>query len=92
MENNKASDALTAEEARSSRLLIKEDIAKYELAKARAIAQLSQYDAMIAECHLALADIDRREAGVDYPEPVAKKADEGSGLGEITGGSEEKGE
>lgn len=84
MENVK-SDAITHEEAAKNRLLIKEDIAKYELAKARTIAQVHQFDALIAECNLALEDINRREAGVDYPEPEEKAP----AMGEPVGGDQE---
>ena len=58
---------ITAEKAAENRILIKEDMEKYELAKAHLAVQMAQYDAMIRECRLALADIDRLEAGVEYP-------------------------
>lgn len=71
-QEEKKSDAMTAEEAKKTRLLIKEDIAKLKLAKQQALAQVQVFDARIAECELGLADIDRREAGVAYPEPPKK--------------------
>lgn len=63
------SDAMSAEEAAKSRILIQEDIAKYEQMKAQFRAKAAEYDVYIAECRTALADIDRREAGVAYPPP-----------------------
>lgn len=74
-QEEKKSDAMTAEEAKKTRLLIKEDIAKLKLAKQQALAQVQVFDARIAECELGLADIDRREAGVAYPEPPQKPAE-----------------
>lgn len=65
----KQSDAMTKEEADRVRVLIKEDIAKYELEIARHEAAVGQFRTYIAECRAALADVDRREAGVAYPEP-----------------------
>ena len=67
---------ISAEKAKENRILICEDIKKYELAKANLMIQAAQYDAAISECRLALADIDRLEAGVEYPEP--KKSDKGN--------------
>jgi len=66
------SDAITADEAKKTRLLINEDIAKLRLAREQALGQVQMLNARIAECELGLADIDRREAGVMYPEPPAK--------------------
>lgn len=63
-------DAISHDEAATNRILIKEDIKKYGLAKAQAFEQLARLDSLIAECELALADIDRREAAVVYPEPA----------------------
>lgn len=65
---------ISAEKARDNRILIREDIEKYELAKANLAVQMAQYDAAIRECRLALADIDRLEAGVEYPEPKKPEA------------------
>lgn len=66
------SDALAAEEANANRILIHEDIRKYEQLQAQLRAKVAEYDVYIAECRTALADIDRREAGVMYPEPPKK--------------------
>lgn len=66
------SDAMAAEEANSSRILVNEDIRKYEQLQAQLRAKIAEYDVYIAECRTALADIDRREAGVMYPEPPKK--------------------
>ena len=76
MENTK-SDKMTHEEAEKTRILIREDIAKLRLARAQAVTQIDMFEARIAECELGLADIDRREAGVEYPEPP-KKAEAGA--------------
>jgi len=69
------SDAITAEEAGKNRLLINEDIRKYEQLQAQFRAKIAEYDVYIAECRTALADIDRREAGVSYPPPPAPPAE-----------------
>lgn len=73
-EKNEApkSDALSAKEAGANRILIHEDIRKYEQLQAQLRAKIAEYDVYIAECRTALADIDRREAGVMYPEPPKK--------------------
>ena len=73
-EKNEApkSDALSAEEAAANRILVNEDIRKYEQLQAQLRAKIAEYDVYIAECRTALADIDRREAGVMYPEPPKK--------------------
>lgn len=68
------SDAMTAEEAKEKRLLIKEDIRKFEQQIASLKGQIATAEYYIAECNWALADIDRREAGVAYPEPPKKPA------------------
>lgn len=68
-------DAITAAQAKENRLLILEDLAKIDLAIAQAKAQVAMFETRKAECGLALADIDRREAGVVYPEvPKAEAA------------------
>ena len=77
MEENKKeeapkSDAMTAEEAKEKRLLIIEDIRKFEQNIASLKGQIATIEYYIAECYWALADIDRREAGVAYPEPPKK--------------------
>lgn len=66
------SDALSADEAAANRILVNEDIRKYEQLQAQLRAKIAEYDVYIAECRTALADIDRREAGVVYPEPPKK--------------------
>lgn len=66
------SDAMTPEDAMEKRLLINEDIRKYEQTIASAKGQIATLEYYIAECRWALADIDRREAGVAYPEPPKK--------------------
>ena len=74
MEENKKeeapkSGAMTTEEANKNRLLIKEEICKYEQNIASLEGQIASLKFYIAEARTALADIDRREAGVAYPEP-----------------------
>lgn len=68
-EDTNKSDKITSEEANATRLLIKEDIKKLQLAKQQGYAQIAILDMRIAEAELSLADIDRREAGVALPEP-----------------------
>lgn len=84
MEENKKkeapkSDAMTAEDAKEKRLLINEDIRKFEQNIASLKGQIATLEYYIAECRWALADIDRREAGVAYPEPP-KKPEGGKGV------------
>ena len=66
-------DKLTPEDAAKTRLLIREDIAKLRVARAQALAQVDLFDIRLAECELGLADVDRREAGGEYPEPPPKQ-------------------
>lgn len=89
------SDKMTAEEAGRIRVLVSEDIRKYELEIARHEAAVGTLRVYIAECRATLADIDRREAGIMYPEPVKpvpvpepKPANgvRNAQMGEITGG------
>jgi predicted RNase H-like nuclease (RuvC/YqgF family) len=94
MEENKKeetpkSDAMTAEDAKEKRLLINEDIRKFEQNIASLKGQIATLEYYIAECRWALADIDRREAGVAYPEPP-KKADDSDGNAAPTQGPEGK--
>ena len=72
------SDAMTAEDAKEKRLLINEDIRKFEQNIASLKGQIATLEYYIAECRWALADIDRREAGVAYPEPLKKSGGEDS--------------
>lgn len=74
----KESDAMPKDEADKIRVLVREDKAKYELEIARHQAAIGQIRLYIAECDATLADIDRREAGVKYPEPpkAPEKAEE----------------
>lgn len=94
MENTKT-DKMPAEEAQKIRVLVAEDIRKYELEIARHEAAIGTLRVYIAECNATLADIDRREAGYQYPEPpkkpeAPKPADGGAPaqMGEITGGGQ----
>ena len=88
------SDKLEAAEATKLRVLIREDIRKYEQTIAQHEAQIATLRVYIAESYTMLADIDRREAGVLYPKaPEAKKTPEGQdggqpapAMGEIVGG------
>lgn len=92
METNNAeapkTDAMTKEKADEIRVLVREDIRKYELEIARHEAAIGTLRVYVAECHATLADIDRREAGVKYPEPPAKPAD--TQMGEPVGGPGDK--
>ena len=95
MENTKT-DKMPAEEAQKIRVLVAEDIRKYELEIARHEAAIGTLRVYIAECNATLADIDRREAGYQYPEPPKKpdapaRGDGGGApaqMGEITGGGQ----
>lgn len=71
MEETK-SDAISAEEAKNTSILVEEDIAKLQLAKKQALAQIAILDMRIAEAELTLKDLARRAAGVAMPEPPAK--------------------
>ena len=79
-------DAMTREKADEIRILVREDIRKYELEIARHEAAVGQLRVYVAECHATLADVDRREAGVEYPKPPAKPAE--AQMGEPVGGTE----
>ena len=63
------SDAMSAADAKAARLIIKEDICKYEQTIASLKGKIAEMEYYISESRVALADIDRREAGVAYPEP-----------------------
>lgn len=69
-------DAMSAAEAKAARLIIKEDICKYEQTIASLKGKIAEMEYYISEGRVALADIDRREAGVSYPEPPPKPAGE----------------
>lgn len=79
-------DAMTKEKADEVRVLVREDIRKYELEIARHEAAIGTLRVYVAECHATLADVDRREAGVEYPKPPAKPAE--AQMGEPVGGAE----
>ena len=82
------SDKMTTEEANKIRMLVSEDIRKYELEIARHEAAVGTLRVYIAECRATLADIDRREAGIMYPEPAKPKPADGGTpqMGQVTGG------
>ncbi len=82
------SDKMTTEEAGRIRVLVSEDIRKYELEIARHEAAVGTLRVYIAECRATLADIDRREAGIMYPEPAKPRQDGGGKpqMGAVTGG------
>lgn len=76
-----AKNPLTREEADKMSALIKLDIAKYEAEIARVKATEDQALYLIAQSKVALADIERRVANVDYPPAPAKdetKAESGA--------------
>lgn len=77
-EEQEKTDKMTSEKANEIRVLIKEDIRKYELEITKHEIAISQLRSYISECNVTLADVDRREAGVMYPPPpAAKKGGEG---------------
>ena len=80
-------DAMPKEKADEVRILVREDIRKYELEIARHEAAIGTLRVYVAECHATLADIDRREAGVEYPKPPAKPAE--AQMGKPVGGPAE---
>lgn len=82
----KKTDKMTAEEAAKIRILVSEDIRKYELEIARHEAAVGTLRVYIAECRATLADIDRREAGVEYPEAPKPKESAKPAMGEPVGG------
>lgn len=84
-------DAMSKEESDRIRVLVREDIRKYELEIARHEAAIGTLRVYVAECHATLADIDRREAGVEYPAPPAKPAEKKDAqMGEPVGGEAAK--
>lgn len=83
MADKEKTDKMAADEAAKIRILVSEDIRKYELEIARHEAAVGTLRVYIAECRATLADIDRREAGVEYPE--APKPSEPA-MGEPVGG------
>ena len=90
MPDKEKTDKMTAEEAAKIRILVSEDIRKYELEIARHEAAVGTLRVYIAECHATLADVARREAGVEYPEapkpPESKPAESKPAMGEPVGG------
>lgn len=86
MEDTKKNDKMEAEEASRIRILVSEDIRKYELEIARHEAAISTLRVYIAECRATISDIDRREAGVEYPEAPAAKEPAKPAMGEPVGG------
>lgn len=69
-------DAMTTDEANRIRILVAEDKATYALEIARHEAAIGQLRMYIAECNATIADVDRREAGVEYPKPPPAKKPE----------------
>lgn len=69
-----AKNPLTREEADRMSVLIRLDIARYEMEAARAQMTLDQARYYVAQSEVALADIERRVANVDYP-PVPETSE-----------------
>ena len=73
MEENKgvslpeAKNPLTRDEADKMIALIRLDIARFSNEKANSLAIAANADCMIAQSEVAIADIERRVANVDYP-------------------------
>lgn len=78
---SKETDKMTHEEAEAQRVLIREEIARARFIKQQCLERAAHCDTEIAASELALADLDRREAGVAFPEPPAKPSDDGTGKG-----------
>lgn len=66
-DSSSKSDAISEKEAEENAVLIQEDICKYKQLQAQLRVKIAEYDAYIAECETALADVQRRKAGVMYP-------------------------
>jgi hypothetical protein len=63
-----APDPVAKADADKVRVLVKLDIAKFEMQRIRAMQMVSDCDLAIAQQKLLLADLDRREANVGLPE------------------------
>lgn len=66
-----AKDALPVQEAEKIKVLIRLDIARLEFELARVTANIN---VELAHARMSLADIDRRAANVEYPQPPAEPA------------------
>lgn len=80
---------ITHEEAESQRVLIREEIAKAEFIRKQCLERAAHCETEIAASKLALADLDRREAGVAFPEPPAEAEPKKPGMGQSVGGKKE---
>lgn len=84
MENTKLPEAknpIARDEADRMVALIKLDIAKFENEKAQSLAIAANADMMIARSRLAIADLERRVANVDYPEEPEQAPENENGNG-----------
>jgi hypothetical protein len=64
-----AKDKVSHEDAEKVRALVRLDIAKFRQQKEQFLRAAADCDLAIAQQEVALADLDRREVGVAYPEP-----------------------
>ena len=78
----KAANPLTRDEADRMIALIRLDIEKYRRERARFMGQVAEIEFLITESDVAIADIERRVANVDYPPaPAASEPEQPSGEG-----------
>jgi len=84
-----APDPVTKEDADKVRVLVKLDIAKFKQQRAQAMQMVTDCDLAIAQQEVVLADLDRREANVGYPE-AKKEETKKPAMGAPVGGQEAK--
>ena len=85
----KAANPLTRDEADRMIALIRLDIEKYRRERARFMGQVAEIEFLITESDVAIADIERRVANVDYPPAPAPEPEQPSGEGEkVSAGAE----
>lgn len=74
-------EPMDARQAEKTRVLVKEDIAKYEFEISQHRAAIYQLEAAVCKARLILADIDRRVVGADYPAPPEHEPQMGAPVG-----------
>ena len=82
-------DRMTHEEAENQRVLIREDLCRAKFAKTKHLMIVAQLDTEIAASELALADIDRREMGVQFPPAPKEDEPKAPTMGAPVGGKKE---
>lgn len=74
-------EPMDAKKADKVRVLVKEDVAKYEFEISQHRAAIAQLEMAVSKSGLILADVDRRVAGADYPAPPEQKPQMGQPVG-----------